>query len=111
MKQNVVLSILTPVSSKSAKKWERAAQKSKLDEGGPRGGLKIIFYNVIIWVLYPFLPMLKLICMFSRSRNPFCKVLEKQGISFSQKKLFYVILGREGALVDARKTFRSFDVS
>ena len=37
MKQNVALSILTPFSSKSAKKWEGAAQKTKLDEGGPRG--------------------------------------------------------------------------
>ena len=41
MKQNVALSILTPFSSKSAKKWEGAAQKTKLDEGGPRGGLEI----------------------------------------------------------------------
>ena len=33
MKQNVALSILTPFSSKSAKKWG-AAQKTELDEGG-----------------------------------------------------------------------------
>ena len=36
MKQNVALSILTPFSSKSAKKWEGATQKTKLDEGGSK---------------------------------------------------------------------------
>ena len=79
MKQNVALSILTPFSSKSAKKWEGAAQKTELDGGGvPRKSLKITIY-VIILVLYHFSPVLKQICMFSRSRNPFCKVLKKIG--------------------------------
>ena len=40
MKQNVAPSILTPFSSKSAKKWDDATQKTKLDEGS-KGGLKI----------------------------------------------------------------------
>ena len=63
MKQNVALSILTPFSSKSTKKWEGAAQKNKLDEGGPKGVWKLLFY-VIIWVLYTFLPMLEQMYMF-----------------------------------------------
>ena len=47
MKQNVALSILTPFSSKSAKKWEGAAPKTKLDEGG----LKITIYvNILVFV-------------------------------------------------------------
>ena len=41
MKQDVVLSILTPFSSKSAKRFEGAAQKTELDEGVQGGGLKI----------------------------------------------------------------------
>ena len=109
MKQNVVLSILTPFSSKSAEKWEGAAQKTELDEGGSEGGLKIAIY-VIILVLYPFSPVFKPICLFSRSRNPFWKVLKKYDISSSQKMLFYDILGREGAFVDTRETICSFDV-
>ena len=72
----VALSILTPFSSKSAEKWEGTAQTPKLDEGGPRGVWKLLFY-VIIWVLYTFLPMLKQIYMFLRSMNPFFKVLTK----------------------------------
>ena len=36
MKQNVVLSIFTPFSSESAKKWG-AAQKTELDKGVPKG--------------------------------------------------------------------------
>ena len=51
MKQNVALSILTPFSSKSAKKWEGATPKKKkkkkkkneLDGGGPRGVWKLLF--------------------------------------------------------------------
>ena len=43
MKQKVALGILTPFSSKSAKKWEGAAQKTELDEGGLRGVWKSLF--------------------------------------------------------------------
>ena len=32
MKQNIALNILTPFSSKSAKKWEGAVQKTELDD-------------------------------------------------------------------------------
>ena len=51
-------------------------KKTELDEGGPRGVWKLLFY-VIIRVLYTFLPMLKQTYMFLRSRNPFFKVLKK----------------------------------
>ena len=77
MKQNVALSILPPFTSKSAKKNEKVPPKNpKLDEEGRGGGLKLTIY-VIILVLYSFSPVLKLVCMLSRSRNPFCKVLKK----------------------------------
>ena len=109
MKQNVALSILTPFSSKSVKKWEGAAQKTELDEGGPRGVWKLLFY-VIIRVLYTFLPMLKQTYMFLRSRNPFFKVLKKFNLSFFQKRLFYPRLSREGAFVAVRETLSIFYV-
>ena len=51
MKQNVSLSILTPFSSKSAKKIEGATQKTNWMRG-PRGVWKLLFY--VIRVLYPF---------------------------------------------------------
>ena len=80
MKQNVALSILTPFSSKSTKKWEGAAQKTELDEG-VRGGLKITIY-VIFLVLYPFSPVLKLMYVFQGFEKKF-------NLSFFRKRLFY----------------------
>ena len=69
MKQNVHFDTFF---IKIGQKWEGAAQTTELEKG-IQGGLKITIC-VIIWILHPFLPMLKLICMFSSSRHPFCKV-------------------------------------
>ena len=55
--------------------------------------------KITIWVLYPFLPVLKLY-MFSRSRNPFLRFRRIRKFCFQKKKSF-VILGREDAFVDA----------
>ena len=54
--------------------------------------------------------MLKLKCKFLRSRNSCLEVLKNLDISFSQKMLFCVILGYEGAFVAAGKKFCCFDV-
>ena len=40
--QHVVLSILTPLSNKSVKKWRGAGQKTDFDEGASAGGLKML---------------------------------------------------------------------
>ena len=90
IKQNVALIILTPFFIKIGQKMRRCCpEKPKLDEGG----LKITIY-VIILVLYPLSPVLKLICMFSRSRNPFCKVLKNRTFVFPENVVLYHIMPR-----------------
>ena len=110
MKQNVALSILTPFSSKSAKKWEGAAQKTESDEGGPRGS-----GNYYFMVLFEF-------CTFSYQCWSRCTYFWGQGIHFSRfwknslfcffrKRLFYprgTRLSCEGAFVAARETLSIF---
>ena len=97
MKQNVALSILTPFSSKSAKNEKVAAQKTELNEGSKRG-LEITIFMLLFKFCTLFLPMLKQIYMFMRSRNPFFKVLNST-FRFFQKHLFHPRLSHEGAFV------------
>ena len=54
MKLNVVLSILIPFSSELVKKWGAAQKKKKRIGWGVQGGLWILLFYVIIWVLYLF---------------------------------------------------------
>ena len=60
---------------KIGQKMRRCRPKVELDEV-VKGGLKI---TILCYYLsfVPFLPMLKHICMYLRSRNPFFKVLKK----------------------------------
>ena len=83
MKQNVVLSILTPFSSEWAKKWG-AAQKTELDKGVPKGSenyylmlLSSENYHLMLLSSVPFFASVDADMYVFRSRNPFFKVLKK----------------------------------
>ena len=103
MKQNVVLSILKPFLSISAKKWEGAAQKTEFDEGD-QGGPEH-YYFTLLFEFCTFFTNIEANMYFLQSRNPFFKVLIKYDLSFFGKLLFNVRLSRKGAFVPARITF------
>ena len=104
------LSILTPILSKLAKKWEGAAQNTNLDKVVQGGSENLIFMlsfefcTIFFYNVEAYMNVL-------RSRNTlFFWGLKKIRHFVFQKMLFYVILGYEGAFVAMRQTFRSFDV-
>ena len=71
-----LLSILTPFLLKSAKKWDSAVQKTKSDEGGLWGVLKMAIWTKYL-ILHHIVLVLVLFCIFLWSKNPFVKVLRK----------------------------------
>ena len=71
-----LLSILTPFLLKSAKKWDSAVQKTKSDEGGLWGVLKMTIWTKY-FILHHTVLVLVLSCIFLWSKNPFVKVPRK----------------------------------
>ena len=77
-----LLSILTPFLLKSAKKWDSAVQKTKSEEGGLWGVLKMAIRTKYL-ILHHTVLVLVLSCIFLRSKNPFVKVLRKSDHPYS----------------------------
>ena len=114
MMQHAALIILSPFSSKSAKNWKSAPPSRphkkyliwmrcvRVQDWG-WGGLKITFC-VIVWILYHFVQMLKLICIFLKLRKPFVKGLKNMTFCCFFKQ-FYLILGHEGACFCCKRNF------
>ena len=87
MKQNVALSILTPLSSKLAKKWEGAAQKTELDDGGPRGSLEITIL-CYYFTYITFLPIEANVHVFEVKESVFQGFEKIQSFIFSKTLVF-----------------------
>ena len=92
-----LLSILTPFLLKSAKKWDSAVQKTKSDEGGLWGVLKMAIQTKYL-ILHHTMLILVLSCIFLWSKNRFVKVLKKSDHLYSWKRPFKSKLEKEGAL-------------
>ena len=103
MKQNVALSILTPFSTKSAKKWEGAAQKTKLDEG-VQGGLEITILCYYLSFVHFFTKVEANVHVLEVKKSIFQGFEKNQPSVFFRIRLFYPILSHEGALVAVRET-------
>ena len=81
MMQHDPLSILTPFSLKSAKKWDSAAQKTEFDKGGSVGGLKIkiwVKYLISHHILLIFVADVYLFEVKESSSESFAKILTKR---------------------------------
>ena len=111
MKQDVVMSILTPFSSKSAKNWEGATQKTELDEG-VQGGRSENYYFMLLFEFCTLLTSVEanMYIHFWHQGIQFQGFEKIWHFGFSFKLLFYVRLSRDGTFMTVCKMFSRFDV-
>ena len=83
MKQNVALNILTPFSSKLAKKWEGAAQKTEFDEGVQGGSENYYFMLLVEFCTFFYQCWSKFVCFWGQGIH-FSRFWKKYDLLFFQ---------------------------
>ena len=106
MKQNVAPSILTPFSSKSAKKWEGAAQKPEIG-WGVRGGSENR-YLCYYFSFVPFFTSVEADMYVFQVKESILKGSEKKDISFSPKNVVLCHIRPRGRFCECARNCLQF---